>query len=442
MENKNFDWENYKCGEEETEFITLEIPEGVTEIEDEAYFDRWDIGKVILPSTLKKIGKSAFGECVNLKEINFPESLEEIGECAFSHCDSLDVSIPRNIRYGEKAFNRHIMEKEALNEQLFLFINSPDIQKYLMRENYKFNTLQAIWLVWQSSHASLGEQFDAWDRILELMPDCPFECYGERCESIFERLKAYMEFERAAISRFFAQDGTYTARVHAKNARNFKPLYVSTRNVFDMMSALATEEIIKTLSEENVSEWEESLCSCLDGWDFYKKQNRHFLNNRYDRIIIQKNIDHSMIELELNRIGQVRLGSENFIEFYPAELWLDHCFKDRSFLDDNNCNFPLPFKKGELVCSVYRKKSLFRRPFVFDKTDENHVVWGYEGNLRHGIWRDTWDFSPMDIEYCLPPYNKHEERLHLLGQYLRGEISIVKYTNELLGYETREEDEE
>ena len=41
------------------------------------------VKKIILPQTLKEIGKKAFSRCENLSEINIPESLEYIGQKAF-----------------------------------------------------------------------------------------------------------------------------------------------------------------------------------------------------------------------------------------------------------------------------------------------------------------------------------------------------------------------
>ena len=53
----------------------ITIPEGVTEIDDEAFAFREDIHKVRLPLTIKRIGKLAFLDCWNLEKINFPYSI-------------------------------------------------------------------------------------------------------------------------------------------------------------------------------------------------------------------------------------------------------------------------------------------------------------------------------------------------------------------------------
>lgn len=82
------------------------IPEGRVKIEDGEFAFREDITEVVLPSTLKRIGKSAFQECVNLESINFPEGLEEIGECAFCNCLSLsEPTLKASVKVGFMAFH-------------------------------------------------------------------------------------------------------------------------------------------------------------------------------------------------------------------------------------------------------------------------------------------------------------------------------------------------
>ena len=92
------------------------IPEGELEIADGEFAFREDITEVVLPSTLKRIGKSAFQECVNLESISFPEGLEEIGECAFCNCLSLcEPPLSEGVRVGFMAF--HHTKKERKNER-------------------------------------------------------------------------------------------------------------------------------------------------------------------------------------------------------------------------------------------------------------------------------------------------------------------------------------
>lgn len=73
------------------------IPEGVTEISDNAFYWCSSLTKVSLPSSLKNIGNHAFHGC-NFKSLTLPEGLVSIGEAAFySNYDLPEITIPRSV---------------------------------------------------------------------------------------------------------------------------------------------------------------------------------------------------------------------------------------------------------------------------------------------------------------------------------------------------------
>ena len=72
------------------------IGEGVTSVSGHAFEAGLDgyyatLKDVSFPSTLKRIGKSAFERCPSLKEITFPAALETIDEQAFELCKGLET---------------------------------------------------------------------------------------------------------------------------------------------------------------------------------------------------------------------------------------------------------------------------------------------------------------------------------------------------------------
>lgn len=99
----------YKAGlvDKNIRNLTVYIPEGTTEIMEDAFSGCKSIEKVYIPESVKIIHRRAFIGCKSLKEINLPESLEKIDRDAFNGCTSLEViRIPESVEYiGESAFS-------------------------------------------------------------------------------------------------------------------------------------------------------------------------------------------------------------------------------------------------------------------------------------------------------------------------------------------------
>ena len=82
------------------------IPDGVTEIGDEAFMDCANLLFVRIPDGVTHIGGSAFERCEKLGRVRIPDSLKSIGDRAFWFCDSLTgFTIPAGVeKIGEGAF--------------------------------------------------------------------------------------------------------------------------------------------------------------------------------------------------------------------------------------------------------------------------------------------------------------------------------------------------
>lgn len=88
---------------EETAYI---IPDSVTSIGDEAFYDCDNLASIKLPVGLKSIGYRAFCSCDSLTSVTFPDGVLDIGDYAFYNCKSLtSVTIPRSVTtIGTAAF--------------------------------------------------------------------------------------------------------------------------------------------------------------------------------------------------------------------------------------------------------------------------------------------------------------------------------------------------
>ena len=78
---------------------SIAIPEGIETVESETFKDCYGLERAQLPSTLTEIGDGAF-ENSGLEAIVIPEHVSKIGFGAFSFCDSLEsVSLPSSITH-------------------------------------------------------------------------------------------------------------------------------------------------------------------------------------------------------------------------------------------------------------------------------------------------------------------------------------------------------
>lgn len=83
----------------------VNIPEGVIEVADSAFYDRFRATSLSLPSTLRKIGQAAFYR-LSITSVEIPEGVTEIPANAFAVCNRLSaLTLPSSlVSIGDRAF--------------------------------------------------------------------------------------------------------------------------------------------------------------------------------------------------------------------------------------------------------------------------------------------------------------------------------------------------
>ncbi len=119
----------YAIGKQDSSF---EIPNSVTFIGDNSFFDCDSLINVVIPDGIISIGANSFGSCENITTMVFPESLTFIGNNAFYGCSSLiSIIIGDNVTHiGDEAFHN---TGYYLNEENW-------VSDFIYIENYLIGT--------------------------------------------------------------------------------------------------------------------------------------------------------------------------------------------------------------------------------------------------------------------------------------------------------------
>jgi hypothetical protein len=82
------------------------IPEGVTAIGRDAFYECSGLTTVTIPEGVTAIGREAFSNCSGLTTVTIPKSVTTVGRNAFYECSALKPEIRADIqkRFGNSVF--------------------------------------------------------------------------------------------------------------------------------------------------------------------------------------------------------------------------------------------------------------------------------------------------------------------------------------------------
>ena len=86
----------------------INIPEGVTNIEDETFADCFALTSISLPDSVTSIGSGAFNCCSMLTNLSIPDCVTYIGRAAFSDCSNLTLIVGHHTYAAQYAEENNI----------------------------------------------------------------------------------------------------------------------------------------------------------------------------------------------------------------------------------------------------------------------------------------------------------------------------------------------
>ena len=302
---------------------------------------------------------------------------------------------------------------------IYKFINSVDIREHLKRLNYKFSTMEAAWLVWQSEYTTIKEKHEAWKEIIKSMPDCEIKKRRgiDFHPSLHRLLVELIDLQNKQIQLIKQND--------EKAVWTYSILYPGDQNECD-------SRFIATSFEEC---WNNAINDCRYACE-EKDDMTEYLSKC--KITIQK----SKLNNEDNWCALDFDGLTNVLSIYHYFTDSDYESELTIVLDCLWFKFPTPFKKGD-IC-IEKHQFYCDGPFVLDElctepqyaerlknTGDNTdmLAWGYMQDEDNGYIIDECTHAYMSLEYYTDELDNEKRILKALHNYLNGEIDIGLYSN-------------
>ena len=276
------------------------------------------------------------------------------------------------------------------DKEICEFINSKDIAKYLFDIHYNFSSLEAAWLINQCKRLNMAQKHAAWTRLINENKDMPakwaiikrLESYSD-VTSVFELLERCMKLEKELLAEFLLddEDFVYTYECYS----NFDACWTEyDGTIFRNIDILY--ESIETCNYD-AGLYDEDPINCND----IIRITRHMLDMP----------DFITMDFNINRIPMRLVRDEMMHRGHYDKYYILRIFDDMWF------NFPVPFKKGDMVylksvgpfeleATTYDHCKEDPKYVGFDTTDMN--AWGLFKNKAGVAYHEVTDHL-MDLEY-------------------------------------------
>lgn len=256
---------------------------------------------------------------------------------------------------------------------IYRFIGSKDIARYLQEIHYKFSLPEMAFLVYVCSTVTMGEKWKAWQEMIDTLPDCQHETRHDRIESFHDFLKDHIKLQKKYIQQFH----------QCKGFVYFYGYQYETYQFCEGNDRIYEEKNIAFLDIDKCLEYVKRE---LEEWDEIKRIRiyRSIIDGdqeplHYDREWVDFNNKFEIIEINIHGMAE----EEEDIHILFEEMYFE---------------FPTPFRHGDIVRRVG-----FHEPFVLDTI----YYWDRAAMLEKGVSADDERLERIDKQ--LEKGKKHRD---------------------------------
>lgn len=168
----------------------VDLPEGVVEIGEDAFFAS-DLTEVVLPQTVRTLGRGAFGRCSRLASVSIPDGVEIIPAYCFYKCAALEkIDLPESVTgIGDFAFYEGGIKEFRCGKNVS-YVGNKMFSSALQR--FELNGIVSNWLNGEYNWFQfLGETYKTYDGWSAWMPNLEAFVIGGKTIDFFLVGSAY-----------------------------------------------------------------------------------------------------------------------------------------------------------------------------------------------------------------------------------------------------------
>lgn len=271
------------------------------------------------------------------------------------------------------------------------FIQSETVRDYVRESGYKLTSKDATCIVYNSER-SLEDKLNAYQAIIDTMPDCKIDKYYDIDDQfdcmLHSELKKIIEHKRTLISLFNKKDTEYTISIRLDDLKltaGFRLLYILTDDnnnesdkqfVSDKFGSFDNYWHLKNCSFPSIQACIDSINNLPENTSGRMDNNGFFINKSIEsnKITIHANYIFDFMDIYNNEYNLMDIDAD----YLDSELQYESLtLYDKIKQIELNENFPFPFKTGDMIFFNSTRSSDYQLNVVHIRYEGDKQTRGY-----------------------------------------------------------------